>query len=198
LARLINRVPGLVKLKFKDKTTAFADNETVQWIEGEVKGMLGKGKTAERILPPIMGEEYETINKEYETACAELPENFEKNAEAMQKAMTGDLRRKGRFLRALNLANFCITAKKHELAKALLQDLAQKIEAYQLAEWEPALCVAVWQSTYLNNLKLLRSEAFEAQKPALERQQEELYLKISNYDCLLALQLPSRQSKEEG
>jgi len=196
LARLANRVPGLPKLKFKDKTTAFADNETVQWIEDEVKGMLGKGKTTERILPPIMGEEYEAINKEYEAACAELPENFEKNAETMQKAMTGDLRRKGRFLRALNLANFSITAKKPELARALLQDLAQKIEAYQLAEWEPALCVAVWQSTYLNNLKLLRPEAFEAQKPALERQQEELYLKISNYDCLLALALTSRQPKE--
>ncbi|MGH7496399.1 MAG: type VI secretion system domain-containing protein [bacterium] len=195
LARLINRLPGLARLRFKDKTTPFAEQETVQWLEEEVKGMLG-GKGEERILPPIMGEDYEPINKEYETACAQLPENFEKNAEAMQKASAGDIRRKGRFLRGLNLANFCLNAKQYELAKALLADLLKRIDEYHLTEWEPALCTAVWQSTYLANVKLLQTDDQALQKASLLAQQKELFERISLYDGLRALTLASRQPKE--
>lgn len=195
LARLIQRLPNLPKLMFKDGKTPFAEAATIAWLENEVAGNLGGGggKTPEQILPPLMGEDYEPIAKEYETACAELPSNFEQNAAAMQKAIAADVRRKGRFLRSLNLANFCYTAKKYELAKALLEELMPKIEAYQLVEWEPALCVTVWQSAYLTNLKLLQAEPLPAQKPALEQQQEQLFAKISNYDCVRALTLSKRQ-----
>lgn len=194
LARLVQRVPELPKLTFKDKTTPFADAETLKWLEDDVKGMIGAGKASDKILPPIMGEDYEPITKAYEAACAELPENFEKYVESMQKGMASEERRKGRFLRSLNLANFCYAAKKPELAKAMLLDLTKKIEEYQLAEWEPALCVAVWQSTYLTNLKLLQSENHEAQKPVLQQQQTELFAKISKHDVLRALDLANRQS----
>lgn len=195
LARLVQRLPDLPKLTFKGKSaTPFADTETLKWLEDEVKGIIGAGKASDKILPPIMGEDYEPITKAYEAACAELPENFEKNVESMQKGMASEERRKGRFLRSLNLANFCYAARKPELAKAMLLDLTKKIEEYQLAEWEPALCVAVWQSTYLTNLKLLQSENHEAQKPALQQQQTELFAKISKHDVLRALDLANRQS----
>lgn len=196
LARLLQRVPELPTLMFKDKKTPFAEKATMKWLEEEVKGLLGSGKGAEKILPPIMGEEYEAINKEYEAACSELPENFQKNAEAMQQAIAGDVRRKGRFLRALNLANYCLAAKKPELAKALLADLMKKIEAYQLTEWEPGLCAAVWQSAYLANLKLLHSENHAAAKAELQAQQRMLFDQIGKYDCVRALDLASRQPAE--
>ncbi len=196
LARLMRRVPELPKLMFKDKKTPFAEKATVSWLEHEVRGMLGSGTGEEKILPPIMGEEYEALNKEYEAACAELPENFEKNAESMQKAIAADIRRKGRFLRGLHLANYCLAAKKPELAKALLADLMKKIEAYQLVEWEPALCVAVWQSAYLANLKLLQSENHTVSKTELQAQQSVLFDEIGKYDCLRALELASRQTQE--
>lgn len=195
LARLIQRLPELPKLTFKGKAvTPFADGETIKWLEDEVKGMIGAGRAADKILPPILGENYEPINQAYEAACAELPENFEKHVEAMQKGMASEERRKGRFLRSLNLANFCYAARKPELAKAMLLDLTKKIDEYQLAEWEPALCVAVWQSTYLANLKLLQSENHEAEKPVLLQQQTELFAKISKHDVLRALDLANRQS----
>ncbi len=197
LARLVQRLPELPKLMFKDKKTPFAEKATVKWLEDEVKSMLGSGKGEEKILPPIMGEEYEAINKEYEAACAELPENFEKNAAAMQQAIAGEVRRKGRFLRGLNLANYCLAARKPELAKALLADLRKKIEAYQLAEWEPALCTAVWQSAYLANLKLLGSDEHVAMKAELQAQQSMLFDEIGRHDCLRALELFNRQPKEE-
>lgn len=195
LARLMQRLPDLPKLVFKGKSaTPFADTETLKWLEDEVKGIIGVGRAADKILPPIMGEDYEPISKAYAAACAELPENFEKNVESMQKSMASEERRKGRFLRSLNLANFCYAAKKPELAKAMLLDLIKRIDEYQLAEWEPALCVAVWQSTYLTNLKLLQSENHETQKPVLQQQQTELFAKISKHDVLRALDLANRQS----
>ncbi len=196
LARLIQRLPELPALLFADQKTPFADKATNAWLEDEVRGTLNSGKGKEKILPPIMGEEYEAITQEYEAACAELPENFEKHVGAMQSAIAGDIRRKGKFLRGLNLANYCLAAKKPELAKALLADLMKKVEAYQLAEWEPALCTAVWQAAYLANLKLLQSDNHAAAKVDLQAQQNLLFDQIGKYDCLRALELASRQPSE--
>jgi hypothetical protein len=83
-----------------------------------------------------------------------LPANFEKNLKALQQGVAGEIRRKGRFLRILNLANYSLAAKQHDLAKTYVSRLLDKVEAYQLAEWEPALCLAAWESAYLVNKKL--------------------------------------------
>jgi len=197
LARLIMRFPSLSKLKFENNTP-FADEDTLKWIEEEVKISLSSGKSEDIILPPILGEDYEPINKEYQEACGELPKNFEKNMENMQQGISVETRRKGRFLRTLNLANFCIKAKKHNLAKVHLSNLLKKIEAYQLTEWEPALCCAVWESTYLVNLKLLESEQDQERKSFLEKQQNDLFSKIGNYDGVLALKLANLNKKKGG
>ncbi len=70
LARLLNKYPDFHQLKFKDKQTAFADSETIKWINEEVKTALSGGKGKESImLPPIMGEDYRPINEEYEKLC---------------------------------------------------------------------------------------------------------------------------------
>lgn len=190
LAKLLERLPELPSLLFKDGKTLFADAETQKWIAEAVKPLLGEADKHEtRMMSPIMGEDYEPINQAYEAACAELPENFEQHAVAMQNAIAADVRRKGRFFRALGLANYYAAAKRYELAKALFGDLLQKIKTYQLEEWEPALCVAVWQAAYAVNAQLLRSDLAAAQKPDLARQQIWLFEKIAALDFQRALQL---------
>jgi type VI secretion system protein VasJ len=196
LAKLIKRFPSLPKLKFENNTP-FADEETLKWIEEEVKPGLSGGKSEDKILPPILGEDYEPINKEYQKACSELPKNFEKNVEKMQQGIAGDTRRKGRFLRSLNLATFCMQAKQYNLAKIHLSELLERIEAYQLTEWEPALCAAVWQSTYLINLKLLNAEQDQEQISFLKKQQQDLFTNVGKYDGVLALKLANR-NKNKG
>ncbi len=192
LAKLLQRIPDLLQLIFKDKQTPFADDETIKWINEEVKPSLSGGKGAESIiLPPIMGEDYDPINKEYETACNELPGNFEKNISEMQKGISSDPRKKGKFLRRLNLANYCIQAKKYELAEVNLNELKASIEEYNIAEWETALCTAVWQSLYLVNAKLI-SEVNAELKTKLENQQKELFGKIAKYDGILAMKLQQK------
>ena len=194
LAMLLNRYPQLLDLKFKNKETAFADKDTLSWIKNEVQAVLGSGKGNEEplLLPPIMGEDYNSINAEYEKACKELPKYFEVNIAKMQSQISGDTRRKGRFLRQLNLANLCVEAKQHRLAKVHLLQLIDKIEEYNLAEWEPALCVAVWQSTYLVNNNLLETEDKESKK-LVESEQAKLFAKIANYDGVLAIKLSNKK-----
>jgi len=188
LARLLQRFPDFIKLTFSNKTP-FADDETCRWIDESVRAVMGKGGGGEIVLPPILGEDYEPINKEYRAACADLPANFEKNLKAMQQGIAGEIRRRGRFLRILNLATYSLAAKQHDLAKTYLSRLLDKIEAYQLAEWEPALCLAAWEAAYLVNKKLMDGEKNKERHEALEQQQKDLFTRIGNIDGVLALRL---------
>jgi len=196
LARLLDRLPALPKLLFKDKKTPFASKDTLSWIENEVKLSFGNQKPKEKILPPIMGEEYDEIGKFYEKACEKLPENFEKNVKEMQVAIAGDTRLKGKFLRLLNLANYCYVAKKYSIAKVLFNELMDKIDDYKINEWEKALCVAVWQSTYLNNIKLLETDLKSNQREEIDKQQVTLFDRIGKYDSVLALSLSDIQQNK--
>ncbi len=189
LAMLLKRIPDLPQLKFKDKQTLFADNETKKWIDDEVKSALGGGSGGSMLLPPIMGEQYDSLNKEYEEACSELPNNFEDNLEKMQKAIEADDRKKGKFLRRLNLANYCFAAKHYNLAKINLSELKKLIDEYELTKWESALCTAVWQSLYLTNAKILIDIGKDDSKNIIEKEQEELFSKIAKYDGVLAIKL---------
>jgi type VI secretion system protein VasJ len=196
LARLLNRLPDLVQLKFKDKQTPFADPETIKWINEEVMIASSKGKSGDSaILPPIIGEDYETVNKEYEAAVSQLPEKMEENIASMQKAIDTDNRRKGKFLRRLNLANYCIQAKQFYLAKVNLLELKELVEDYKLSNWEPALCTAVWQSLYLTNNKILSDSADSETKSNIEKEQKELFSKIAKYDGILAIKLSQKNKK---
>ena len=192
LAMLLKRIPDLPQLKFKDKQTPFADSETLKWIDDEVKTVLGEGNGGSMLLPPIMGEDYEALNKIYSEACSELPNNFEGNFQKIQKAIQTDERIKGKFLSRLNLANFCFSAKQYSLAKINLNELIKIIEDYNLAEWESALCTAVWQSLYLTNSKLLSESVKEEIKINIEKEQEELFSKIAKYDGVLAIKLNNK------
>ena len=195
LANLLRRLPNIENLKFNDDMP-FADDRTLEWINEDVKSNMQGDKSQDMILPPILGEDYAPINKEYEDACAELPDKFGENMEKMQRGIAADTRRKGKFLRTLNLANFLIQAKKFELAKVHLSKLVEKIEAYQLAEWEPALCTSTWESTYLINVKLIEKEKNEDEIDSLNKQQSDLFAKIGNYNGLLALKLAKRKIKK--
>jgi type VI secretion system protein VasJ len=195
LSALLRRYPRLSGLLFNDDSP-FADGDTRKWIEEEIQTLFGDTKGSDDVLPPILGEDYESINEEYRAACKELPENFEINVDKMQQEIERDTKRKGRFLRILNLANFCIQAKEYVLAKVHLTTLLEKIDSYQLTQWEPALSVAVWESTYVVNSKLLQIEKDSEHVSFLEKQQRELFSKIGSYDGVLALKLANRTKRK--
>jgi|WetSurMetagenome_2_1015567.scaffolds.fasta_scaffold25311_3 type VI secretion system protein VasJ len=195
LVQLINRISDIHQLKFKDKQTPLADDETVKWIYDEVMSSASKGESKDQIiLPPIMGEDYEQITLDYKQACMELPKNIETNITSMQKAINSDERRKGKFLRRLNLANYCMQAKIYDLAKVHLTELNSLIDEYNIELWEPALCTSVWQSMYMVNKEIISKMKDKELKLSLENQQTELFNKVAKYDSITAIKL--KQKKE--
>ena len=197
LAVLLKRIPDLPELKFKDKQTPFAEPETINWLNNDVKSVLNSdGSGGKNILPPIMGEDYEQINKEFEIISKDIPENFEKNLLKMQTDINVEDRRKGKFLRRLNLANYCFKMKEYDIAKINLLELKEIIETFNLAGWERALCIAVWQSLYLTNQEIISQTKDKDLTVKLEKEQEELFGEIAKYDGILAIKLIKLKQKE--
>lgn len=189
LARLVTRYPKLSKMKFKGGVP-FAEDETQNWIEKEVKSSLSGGKSGGSvILPPIMGDDYSSITEEYKKACEEIDSNFEENLSKLQKSILGETRKKGKFLRLLNVANYCVSAERFDLANIFLDQLTQMIQDYHIEEWEDALCVSVWQSSYLTNQNLLESESDPARKEMIINNQKDIFKKIARYDGVLAMKI---------
>ncbi len=141
-----------------------------------------------------MGEDYEQITLDYKQACMELPKNIETNITSMQKAINSDERRKGKFLRRLNLANYCMQAKIYDLGKVHLTELNSLIDEYNIELWEPALCTSVWQSMYMVNKEIISKTKDKELKLILENQQTELFNKVAKYDSITAIKL--KQKKE--
>ncbi len=197
LAVLLKRIPDLPELKFKDKQTPFAEPDTINWLNNDVKIVLSAdGSGGKSILPPIMGEDYEQLNKEYEIISKDLPENFEKNLLKMQADINADERKKGKFLRRLNLANYCYKLKEYDLARINLLELKKIIETYDIAGWEHALCISVWESLYLTNQEIISQTKDKDLAISLEKEQNQLFYEIAKYDGILAIKLIKLKQKE--
>ena len=192
LARLVKKLPLLEKLKFRGGELPFAGNETIKWINDEVKTAAVENKAGDSgsaILTPIMDKTYDHISKEYAQVISDLPEKFEENFNKMQEGINAELLPKGKVLRRLNLANYCFAAKHYSLAKINLSELKKIIDEYNLAEWEPALCTAIWQSLYLTNIKLAGDTEKEELKINIEKEHDEMFSNIAKYDGVLAIKL---------
>ncbi len=188
LARLLYRIPDLPELKFRDMQTPFADEETINWINEEVKNILG-AKAESTALPPIIAENYDHINNEYERVCKELPQKFEENLHLLQQGVESDTSLKGKFLRKLNIASYCLNAKQFDLSKVFLAELKKEIDDYNLSDWEPALSTAVWKTYYQINSKIIDETKNRDETALLEKEQKELFNKIAKYDGILAIKL---------
>ena len=198
LVRLLKRLPDLPKLKFDGGEVAFADKETIKWLE-QLPANTNQGGTAAAAgtlsLTPIVDQTYDDINKEYEEALQGLPNNFQVSLETMQQKLNAEDRVKGKFLRRLNIANYCYEAKQYNVAKVSLEELDKTIDRLNLSEWEPALCTAAWQSLYLTNVQVLFTSENESQKNQIEKQQQELFYKIAKHNSILAINLEQQKHK---
>ncbi len=198
LSRLVKRLPELPGLKFSGGEVPFADKDTLNWLD-QISVSAAAGSAGEEqgstIHPMIVDQSYEEINTEYKKAVKGLPKNFEKEFELMQQKLNSEESMKGKFLRRLNIANFCYEAKQYNIAKVNLEELNRMIDGLNLSDWEPALCTSIWHSLYLTNVQLLFTMDKEANKNVLENQQEELFYKIAKHNGILAIILEQQKHK---
>ncbi len=199
LSRLNKRLPELKTYFFNGGEIPFADKETINWLNEIGSASPDSSKSSDSgsstMLTPIVDSSYDDIQTEYRDAVNNLPAKFQENFESMQQKIRAEDRIKGKFLRRLNLANYCYEAKHYNVAKVNLEELNTTIDKLNLGEWEPALSTAVWQSLYLTNIQLLFTIDSESTKTVLEKQQEELYNKIAKYNGILAINLEQQKHK---
>jgi type VI secretion system protein VasJ len=177
-AQLIERLPGLIELRFQDGAP-FADPSTREWIASHVMPHL---QPASAPLPIEATEN----QPEWESALEEalpilrkdgLKAAVQKLKQGLQSAQGG----RSRFFWQLTLARLCVSAKKYELAKTQLETLDQTLQDSDIGGWEPDLVLEV--------LHLLHSccESLPQNHEVRERK-EEIYRRLCHLDLEVVLE----------
>ena len=186
-ALLVELYPWISNLVYSDEVP-FADAQTKNWIEKAVKPILGSG-TAQSETPSAASSEADSkISEEFEQATDLLTrQKLNEALDLMQSSIDADATRRGRFLRRLNLANLCLDAGQSAMARPILEQLDGEIERFSLDEWEPGLCVKVWN--YLRRCyQTLMSESEQTEDGGSYREKADiLFEKICRIDIRAAV-----------
>jgi type VI secretion system protein VasJ len=177
-AQLIERLPGLIELRFQDGAP-FADPATREWIAGHVMPHL---QPASAPLPIESTEDLPAWESALEEALPILRKDglkaaVQKIKQGLQTAQGG----RSLFFWQLTLARLCVTAKKYELAKTQLETLDQTLQSSGLGAWEPDLVLEV--------LHLLHGccELLPQNHEVRERK-EEIYRRLCHLDLEVVLE----------
>ncbi len=155
LSGLVQRVPGLLDLTFKDGVP-FADDQTKLWIDAEVMASFGGGDGGGGgSAPAAGGGDDELLAAEGEAKKLLAGGKFAEAMALFQHGTAGADSRRDRFRWKLALASACSDAGQTELAMHQLESLEQEAEEFKLDEWEPTLCTGVVVLLYKCQKKLL-------------------------------------------
>jgi type VI secretion system protein VasJ len=172
MALLLQRLPGLIELRFHDGTP-FADGATRAWISANVMPHLQSANAPPKI-------ETTGAQPAWESALdAALPilrrDGLKAAVQSLRQGLQNAQGARVRFLWQLALARLCFTAKKYELAKTQLETLDQTLRDSGLDRWEPDLALQV--------LRLMRSCCeLLPQNQAVRERKEETYRRLCHLD----------------
>lgn len=139
LCRFIHCFPQLLDYKFFDGTP-FASPDTRQWIED-----LRQREAHKDDEPVLTGDaqqvQYEEALLRQALAAYEETQNFDKGLEALGAAPGG--RTRAAVTHGLLQARYCLRAGKPKAGKELLLSLYDRLEAWDLLDWEPELSAKI-------------------------------------------------------
>lgn len=140
LALFLKKLPEVIKLKFFDGT-AFADEDTVNWINTSVLPWVDKQhnklNTSNFVATKSSAQECDNVLQEcidnlkhmsFKEVSLELTKNTKKAISARDK-----------FFWQLAMAKLCLAAKKYDLAKIQLENLDEYMHKLEIHKWEPNL-----------------------------------------------------------
>lgn len=177
-ALLLQRLPGVVELRFHDGTP-FADPATRSWISAHVMPHLSAtsaprqvdASTSQPIWEEALEEVLPILRKDGLKAAVQVLKP------GLQSARGGRVR----FFWHFSLARLCFIAKKYELAKTQLETLDQELQNSGLHAWEPDLALEV--------LHLLHSCCeLLPQNHAVRERKEEIYRRLCHLDLEVVLE----------
>ncbi|GFM48788.1 type VI secretion system protein TssA [Pseudomonas capsici] len=177
-ALLIQRLPGIIELRFHDGAP-FADPNTRAWISANVMPHL---QTASAPRKVEVADTQPAWEKALEDVMPVLRKEGLKAAvqilkQGLQSANGGRVR----FFWQFSLARLCFMAKKYELARTQLETLDQTLQDSGLNAWEPDLALEV--------LHLLHSCCeLLPQNHAVRERKEEIYRRLCHLDLEVVLE----------
>lgn len=177
-ALLIQRLPGVIELRFYDGTP-FADQATRAWIGASVMPRL-QAASAPRSVDPT--DEQPAWESALESAIPVLRNDGLRAAVQLLKQGLHSARGgRARFFWQFALARLCFTARKYELARTQLETLDQTLQDSGINAWEPDLALQV--------LHLLHS-CFELlpQGHGFRERKEEVYRRLCHLDLEVVLE----------
>jgi type VI secretion system protein VasJ len=140
---VLARVPELASLAFNDGTP-FADDATKQWIEGDVKAVMGGGGGGGSGGAAVSKLDAKIAEAKALVANGALPDAVKL---LMKAALAAD-KPADRFRSKLAIAQICIQAEQVLIARSALEGLDRLVEQHRLWEWEPALCSDFYSALY--------------------------------------------------
>jgi type VI secretion system protein VasJ len=140
---LIARAPELPDLSFVDGTP-FADAATKQWIEGEVKAVMGSGGGGGGGGAPVNKLDAKINEARNLVVNGALPDAVQLLMKAAAAAQTPA----DRFRSKLAVAQICLQGEQVLIARAALDGLDRLVEQHRLWEWEPELCSQFYSALY--------------------------------------------------
>lgn len=139
-ALLIQRLPGVIELRFHDGVP-FADPATRAWIAARVMPRL---QTESASRKPEAGDTQPAYESALEDACSLLRKDGLKAAvQLLMQSMRSARGERARFCWQFALARLCFTARKYELAKTQLETLDRTLQDRGINAWEPDLALEV-------------------------------------------------------
>lgn len=177
LALFIQRLPGIVELRFHDGQP-FADPETRAWISGSVMPHL-------QAASPVRAVQTGESLPAWEQALSDVEPLLRKDGlkAAVQVLKQGLLAANGgreHFFWHFCLARLCHQAKKYELARTQLETLDQQLHQTGINLWEPDLALAVLHLLH-NCCELL------PQNHAVRERKEEIHRRLCHLDLEMVL-----------
>jgi type VI secretion system protein VasJ len=139
-AQLIQRLPGVIELRFHDGAP-FADQATRAWITASVMPRLQAASAPRKVeiadTQPVWEFALENASSVLRKDGLRAGVQFLK--QGMHSAQGG----RARFFWQLALARLCFTARKYELAKTQLETLDKTLQDSGIDAWEPELALEV-------------------------------------------------------
>ena len=187
-AGLIKRIPILLDLQFEDGTP-LADDETRRWIQSELRSS-GNGDSVS-VQSDEESKEKGRLNRRPEALKLMKKGKYLEAIEMIEGEITSKSSHREQFFNRLDLAKLCLESGQPKAAVSQLEGLDHDIERFGLEEWEPSICIEVFQILWAS-LSRMAQEAKQPM-PDLTRRVDVIYQRLCRLDLAAALDLGKKK-----